>query len=214
MCDLGAGIESVLYKGMSMDRPAVPCRSLPRPGKLDLTTFLRETNELRIRVKNVTGEKRAEINVTLSDAQEHIPDFNAAKSNASVSSASGSRNLGAGQARNYDTVAVCFVGQFLRSAAPSRPIQSVFRPRSMREHKDVVFDAFISMSTQRDELDANTKVNGRALCQTLTELNFRQCQSSLLPYNVSKFIEDTKHIGTRIGDSYPVRLAHVLRNLC
>mmetsp|Transcript_66108 Transcript_66108/g.129603 ORF Transcript_66108/g.129603 Transcript_66108/m.129603 type:complete len:414 (-) Transcript_66108:57-1298(-) len=134
----------------------------------------------------------------------HIP------SNVSEINASHLRNFGAASNGTHvsvveSAIACCFVGQFLRNAKLTEPVRKGLGRGAPAEMK---FDAFVSMSTQRDELSSLGTINGETLCGQLVKLGFRQCQADLQEYNSSAFMYSTKHLGLiDSGGIYPHRTA-------
>mmetsp|Transcript_23408 Transcript_23408/g.52803 ORF Transcript_23408/g.52803 Transcript_23408/m.52803 type:complete len:313 (+) Transcript_23408:185-1123(+) len=105
--------------------------------------------------------------------------------------------------RQERAVACCFVGQFLRGAQVVKSARAVFA----KAPRNLAFDAFISMATQRTEIDASNIVNGAELCNVLLLRGFRNCSSNLKQYNGSAFVEATRHLGFRSDTLFHHRTA-------
>jgi len=43
------------------------------------------------------------------------------------------------------------------------------------------------------------------LCMDIMKIGFSSCAANLTPYNMSKFSDDTKHLGFIEGRNFPVR---------
>ena len=82
--------------------------------------------------------------------------------------------------RDPGAIAVCFVGQFIRHKTMSSRIGD-------KLGNNITYHAFVTSSTQHEELSPNDVVDGPALCSSLVGRGFDDCQLDLQPYDAGLF---------------------------
>merc|ERR1712185_181986 len=81
------------------------------------------------------------------------------------------------------SIAVCFVGQFLRHGALQHSITHKLGPHT--------YTAFLSSSTRHEETNSKELVDEAAECSKLIKLGFTSCVPDFTEYNASVYYEKT-----------------------